>query len=174
MKKLVVAGLISAFFAVWTPLAFAHATVNLLIGNTLTASTATWFLRVPNERPNKSTYKVVMSVPTDIQGSISVKQTPGWNLSLTRVPTGQTDGAGLPIYNITQVTWRAQPGNLIVPGTYTSFEFRFRNPSTPEQLCFPTDQFYNGTARGVAGELVSWSGPSTSATPASCVSITST
>ncbi len=173
MKKLIsFAAAVAAVATVWAPLAGAHATVNLMLGQPLTASTATWFLRVPNERPNKSTFKVTMSVPAAIQQSISVRQAPGWTVTLTREDTGQKDGEGVPIYNVTKVTWQAQKGNLIYPGMYGAFEFRFRAPSTPGQLCFAVDQVYNGSAKGMAAETVSWSGPSGSATPASCVNIT--
>jgi len=156
---------------IYVPLADAHATVNLLLGQATTASTATWFLRVPNERSTKSTFMVTMSVPAGIQQSISVRQTPGWKVSFTRVDTGQKDGEGNAIYNTTKITWRSLPGNLIYPGMYGAFEFRFKAPSTPGSLCFPVDQVYNGAGKGQANETVSWSGPSGSATPASCVSI---
>jgi uncharacterized protein YcnI len=175
MKKLIsiaAAAIVAA--ALWIPYAGAHATVNLLLGQSTTASTATWFLRVPNERTNKSTFKVTMKVPVEAQASIAVRQTPGWTVTLTRQDTGQKDGTGNPIYNITAVTWQAQKGNLIYPGMYQSFEFRFKAPSTPASLCFPVDQVYNGQAKGMLTETVSWSGPSTSATPASCVNITAT
>ena len=175
MKKLI--SLVAAALAVgalWAPFAGAHATVNLLLGQSLTSATATWFLRVPNERPNKSTFKVTMTVPAEAQSSIAVRQTPGWTVTLNRQDTGQKDGSGNPIYNITAVTWQAPKGNLIQPGMYQSFEFRFKAPPTPASLCFPTDQVYNGAAKGMAAETVSWSGPPTSATPASCVNITAT
>jgi uncharacterized protein YcnI len=176
MKKLIAAATVltaaAAIAAISAPFAGAHATVNLLLGQSTTASTATWFLRVPNERPNKSTFKVTMSVPDAIQQSISVRQTPGWKVTFTRTDTGQKDGEGNTIYNTTKVTWRATTGNLIYPGTYGAFEFRFKAPSTPQQLCFPTDQYYNGAAKSMAQEVVHWTGPSTASTPASCVTIT--
>ena len=173
MKKLIAIAAVALTVATaWAPFAGAHATVNLLLGQSTTAATATWFLRVPNERVGKSTYKVTMSVPTEAQASIVVAQTPGWTTTFTRVDTGQKDGSGYPIYNISKVSWQAQKGNLIVPGMYGNFQFRFKAPSTPGSLCFSIDQVYNGAAKGMASETVSWSGPSGSATPASCVNIT--
>jgi uncharacterized protein YcnI len=171
MKKLLSVAAVMVVAAVSVPFAGAHATVNLLLGQSVTASTATWFLRVPNERPNKSTFKVTLTVPTAIQQSISVRQTPGWKVTFVRQDTGQKDGEGYAIYNTTKVTWQAQKDNLIQPGMYGAFEFRFRAPSTPQQLCFAIDQTYNGAAKSMAPETVSWSGPSGSATPASCVNI---
>ena len=150
MKKLIAAAAALALAAVSAPFAGAHATVNLLLGQSTTASTATWFLRVPNERPNKSTFKVTLTVPAALQQTISVRQTPGWTTTFTRQDTGQKDGEGNPIYNTTKVTWQAQKGNLIAPGMYGAFEFRFRAPSTPGQLCFAIDQVYNGAAKSMA------------------------
>ncbi len=173
MKKLIsIAAVAAAVATLCAPFAGAHATVNLLLGQSTTASTATWFLRVPNERPNKSTYKVTLTVPAALQQTISVRQTPGWTTTFTRQDTGQKDGEGSPIYNVTKVTWQAQKGNLISPGMYGAFEFRFRAPSTAGQVCFAIDQVYNGAGKGMAAETVSWSGPTGSATPASCVNIT--
>jgi uncharacterized protein YcnI len=172
MRKLVSIVAVVAAAVICVPFAGAHATVNLLLGQATTASTATWFLRVPNERPNKSTFRVTMSVPTAIQQSISVRQAPGWKVVFTRQDTGQKDGEGNTIYNTTKVTWQALPGNLVYPGMYGAFEFRFKAPSAPTQLCFPVDQVYNGSAKGTATETVSWSGASDSKTPASCVNIT--
>ena len=171
MRKLVSIAAAVAAAAISVPVAGAHATVNLLLGQATTASTATWFLRVPNERPNKSTFRVTMAVPAAIQQSISVRQAPGWKVTFTRQDTGQKDGEGNAISNTTKVTWQALPGNLIYPGMYAAFEFRFKAPSTPGQLCFAIDQVYNGAAKGMATETVSWSGAPDSKTPASCVTI---
>jgi uncharacterized protein YcnI len=171
MRRLVSIAAALAAAAVVVPFAGAHATVNLLAGQAATASTATWFLRVPNERPSKSTFRVSMSVPTAIQQSFSVRQAPGWKVTFTRQDTGQKDGEGNAIANTTKVTWQALPGNLIYPGMYAAFEFRFKAPSTPGQLCFSIDQIYNGAAKGMATETVSWLGAPDSRTPASCVAI---
>jgi uncharacterized protein YcnI len=171
MKKLISVAAAASLAAVAAPYAGAHATVNLLLGQPLTAATATWFLRVPNERPNKSTYKVTMSVPAPVQQTISILQTPGWKVTLTKQDTGQKDGEGNAISNITQVTWQALKGNLVQPAMYRSFEFRFKAPSAPTSLCFAVDQVYNGAAKGMQAETVSWSGAAGTATPASCVTI---
>ena len=70
-----------------------------------------------------------------------------------------------------KITWRSKPGNLIRPGFYGEFQFRLRNPATPQRVCYSVDQWYNAKAKGGKSELVSWSGDSTSATPASCVDV---
>jgi uncharacterized protein YcnI len=173
MKKLITTAAVAAAVAtVWAPFAGAHAIVILLTGRPVTATYATWHLRVPNERTNKSTFKVTMTVPPEIQSSFIVRRAPGWKVSFTRVDTGQKDGEGVPIYKTTKVIWTALKGELIFPGMYESFEFRFKAPTTPASLCFAIDQIYNGTKKGMPNETVSWSGPPTSSTPASCVAIT--
>ncbi len=175
MKKFLVLAAVAATVAavVVVPQAGAHATVTLMLpqGKSLTAASGTYVLRVPNERSNKSTYKVIMTVPDAVQQGISVRGTPDWDVTLDRVDTGQKNASGDPIMKTTKITWRAKPGNLIKPGMYGVFEFRFSNPATPMSLCFSVDQLYNGSAKGVPAETVSWSGAPGTATPASCVAI---
>jgi hypothetical protein len=65
-----------------------------------------------------------------------------------------------------------------MPGFYAEVYFRFTNPITPTRLCFPVQQVYGGKmdTRGLAkgkGEIVLWTGDSSSATPASCVDVKS-
>ena len=73
---------------------------------------------------------------------------------------------------VAKVTWQARSADdQIHPGEYGIFEVRFTNPATAQQLCFAIDQVYNGSAKGVAPETVSWSGAAGTATPASCVNI---
>jgi uncharacterized protein YcnI len=162
------------------PLAFGHATVSPYSpqGAALTGARTAYVLRVPNERADRATTKVTMTVPVEVRTAISVLTMPGWNIKLTRVDTGQKTSEGAPVMATTQVTWTSKKGNEIMPGFYTELFFRFQNPLTPARLCFPTLQYYagklnaKGKAKG-AGELVSWTGPADSATPASCVSIVS-
>jgi uncharacterized protein YcnI len=173
MKKIVSLGVVVLAAAVAAPFASSHATVSLMQpqGKALTAASVTYILRVPNEKAAQSTYSVTMSVPEAAQQSISVKQMPGWSIKLERRDTGKKNAEGEPIMATTKVTWRADKGNLIRPGFYGEFQFRLRNPATAQKLCFPTDQWYNAKARGGKSELVSWSGDSSSATPASCVDV---
>jgi uncharacterized protein YcnI len=162
------------------PAASAHAVVSPYMpqGSALTGARTAYILRVPNERANRATFKVTMNVPTAVQTAISVLAMPGWNIKLTRVDTGQKAADGSPIMATTSITWAAKKGMQIMPGFYTELFFRFQNPLTPTRLCFPTLQYYGGTlnAKGLAkgaGELVSWTGDASSATPASCVDIVS-
>jgi uncharacterized protein YcnI len=159
--------------AVLAPLGGAHATVSMLQpqGKALTGARVAYILGVPNEKTKQDTTKVVLNVPASIQTAISLKQMPDWKAKLTRVPTGQLDADGLPVMAITKVTWTATKGNAIKPGFYGEWYFRVKNPADPQKLCFSIDQWYSAKKKGGRGELVSWSGASDSATPASCLDV---
>jgi uncharacterized protein YcnI len=173
MKRIVILVGAAVGAAVAAPFAGGHATVSLMQpqGRALTGASVTYILRVPNEKAAQSTYSVTMNVPEAAQGSISVKQLGDWNITLQRRDTGQRNADGEPVMATTRITWRAKPGSLIKPGMYGEFQFRMRNPAAPGRVCFSIDQWYNAKARGGKSELVSWSGPSDSATPASCVDV---
>jgi uncharacterized protein YcnI len=162
---------VGAAFA--APAATSHATVSLLQpqGRAITAASVTYILRVPNEKAAQSTYSVSMTVPEAVQESISVKQMADWTITLQRRDTGQKNAAGEAIMATQKITWRAKPGNLIRPGFYGEFQFRLRNPASPQRVCYSIDQWYNARRQGGKPQLVSWSGASTSATPASCVDV---
>jgi len=173
-KKLILsAAVVAVVAAVAAPLGSGHAVVSAIQpqGKLLTAQTTTYVLRVPNEKAAQSTFKVIMTVPDAVQTAISVRTMADWDITLDRVDTGQKNASGEPIYAIKHITWRSAKGKMIKPGFYSLFEFRFRNPSTPQSLCFATDQWYNGPAKGTPAELVSWSGAANTATPASCINI---
>ena len=157
-------GAAAAVAAIAAPLAVGHASVSLLQpqGSALAGKSGTWILRVPNERDSRSTFKVTLNVPTAIQSSVSVRQSSQWAMTVVKDATA----------GIFQVTWKAKTADdQIRPGQYGVFEFRFKNPATAQSLCFSVDQVYNGSAKGVASEIVSWSGAPGTATPASCVAI---
>ena len=178
MKKLVL--LIGGIVALtMTPFASGHATVNL-VGATsaLTNARANYVVRVPNERANRSTLRVVLNVPESVQERISVQVLPGWNVRLVTRDTGQRDAEGAPILAVTQVIWSARAGTDVRPKMYAEFPIRIQNPATPQRMCFPIRQQYsaryNGRGmptKGGAGENVDWYGDASSATPASCVNV---
>jgi uncharacterized protein YcnI len=175
MKKLIPLALAAVAAAVATPFASGHATVSLMQpqGRALTAASVTYILRVPTERAAQSTYSITLNVPEAVQASFSVKAMSDWTITLKRRDTGQKNASGDPVMVTEQVTWRAKKGaNAIIrPGMYGEFQFRMRNPATPQRLCFSIDQWYNAKSKGGKSERVSWSGPSDSATPASCLDI---
>jgi hypothetical protein len=158
--------------------AFAHATVRPSNpqGKALTGVSTEYVLRVPNERSNRATLRFTMAVPPDIQTGISVLLMPGWTIKLDRVDTGQKNANGDPVMATRAITWTATKGYNVMPGFYAAVYFRFTNPIVPVSLCFPTLQYYGGQINKAgkavgAGETVSWTGDSTSATPASCVPV---
>jgi Domain of unkown function (DUF1775) len=160
--------------------AFGHATVSPSNpqGKALAGARQEYVLRVPNERADRATLSFTMAVPDAVQTGISVLMMPGWTIKLDRVDTGQKNTNGEAIMATRSITWTAQKGYWIMPGFYGGVYFRFQNPITPTRLCFPTLQRYGGkmNAKGKAsgpGELVSWTGDSSSPTPASCLDVVS-
>lgn len=178
MKKLVL--LIGGIVALTMPqFASGHATVNL-VGATsaLTNARSSYVVRVPNERANRSTLRVVLNVPEAVQERISVAVLPGWNVRLVTRDTGQRDAEGSPVLAVTQVIWSARTGTDVRPKMYAEFPIRIQNPATPQRMCFPIRQEYSARynrrgipTKGGAGEIVDWYGDSASATPASCVNV---
>jgi uncharacterized protein YcnI len=174
-KLLILAGAAAAVAAVFAPLGGAHATVSMLQpqGKALTGARVAYILRVPTEKATQSTSKVALNVPAAIQTAISIKQMPDWKAKLTRVATDQLDADGRPVMAITRITWTATKGNAIKPGFYGEWYFRVKNPADAQKLCFSIDQWYTSKTKGGRAELVSWSGASDSATPASCLDVVS-
>ena len=176
-KLLLIAAGIAACVAI-PAAAFGHATVRPFNpqGKALTGVSTEYVLRVPNERANRATQSFAMAVPDSLQTGISVLQMPGWTIKLDRVDTGQKNASGDPIMATKTISWTAQKGYNVMPGFYAAVYFRFSNPINPTKLCFSVVQRYGGQMNKAgkavgAGEIVSWTGDSTSATPASCVDI---
>jgi hypothetical protein len=137
-----------------------------------------YVLRVPNEKPKQATYKVILHVPAAIQERISVKQVSDWRVRLTRKDTGRKDEEGNAIYAITAISWTARKGAEIDPHFFGDFYIRIQNPTTAQQLCFPTLQYYEGArsskrkrGKRAKPEVVKWIGPPTAEFPASCVNV---
>jgi uncharacterized protein YcnI len=176
MKKAIVALSIAAAAVALslTPLASGHATVSLLQpqGKALTASRVAIVLRAPNERATTSTFQMAMNVPEAVQRTISVKAMSDWKIVLKRRDTGEKNAEGSPIMVTEKVTWIAKdPEFRIDPGFYGEWYFRVQLPTSAQRLCFSIDQWYNKATKNGKPEKVSWSGPSSSATPASCIDV---
>jgi uncharacterized protein YcnI len=156
-------------------LASGHATVSPVQpqGAALTAARTSYVLRVPNERPTLGTWKVRMEVPAAVQEAISLKKVPGWKGTLKKRDTGKKDADGNPIEAITSITWTAVTrGDEIDPHYFQEFPLRFQNPATAQKICFATLQYYRKNAKSRSGgEVVRWTGPDGSDTPASCVDV---
>jgi hypothetical protein len=115
-----------------------------------------------------------------VQERISVRQVADWNVRLTRKDTGKKDEEGNPVYAITAISWTAKKGAEIKPHFFGDFYIRIQNPVAPQQLCFPTLQYYESERatraktkkrKRARPEIVSWTGPPTAEFPASCVSV---
>ncbi len=177
MRKLILLGVTGIALLALTPLASGHSTVSLLQpqGKALTAARVAIVLRAPNEKTAQSTFQMVLNVPVAAQRSISIKQMTDWKIVLKRRDTGEKTAAGDPIFVTEKVTWIAKSKDArIDPGFYGEFYFRIQNPTTPQKLCFAIDQWYSKKEQNGKPELVSWSGPPESATPASCLDIVAT
>jgi hypothetical protein len=156
--------------------AAAHTTISALQpqGSPLTSARTTYVVRSPNETPKQNTWKIVMLVPTPIQPLISVKHTSDWRIRIKKVATSQKDSEGNPISNITAVVWTARTkADEIAPSEFGEWLVRFQNPATAGQQCFGFLQYYRNEKTGSRKkpEVVSWTGSSTSETPASCITI---
>ena len=173
-KKTMLLGLgAAAAVLALTPLASGHATVSMLQpqGKVLTSARASYILRVPNEKASQNTFDVIMSVPEAVQTRISVKRMTDYTIVLTKVDTGQKTAEGSPVLAITKVRWISKKDTQIKPGFYEEYPFRLQNPTTPQKLCFPVDQWYTKKDASSKAEVVHWTGDSTSATPASCLDV---
>ncbi|TDY45300.1 uncharacterized protein YcnI [Alicyclobacillus sacchari] len=109
-------------------------------------------MRVPCERTDP-TVKIVLKIPQGVQFD-DYEPIPGWTVS-----TSQTGGSQI-------VTWQAT-GNGIAPGQFMQFPFIASNPSTPGNIAWDAYQYYKD------GTIVTWTGPTGSATPHSVTQILS-
>jgi len=109
-----------------------------------------YVVRVPNER-NVPTTRVEVHFPAEVRIS-SFQEVAGWQLQVL------TDSAG----KITGAVWT---GSLPAK-RFIEFPFIGVNPKEGERIVFPATQTYEG------GEVVQWSGPEGSKTPASVTTLT--
>ena len=109
-----------------------------------------YVVRVPNER-NVPTTRVEIHFPAEVRIS-SFQEVAGWQLQVL------TDSAG----KITGAVWT---GSLPAK-RFVEFPFIGVNPKEGERVVFPATQTYEG------GEVVEWSGPEGSKTPASVTTLT--
>ena len=109
-----------------------------------------YVVRVPNER-NVPTTRIEIHFPAEVRIS-SFQEVAGWQLQVL------TDSAG----KITGAVWT---GSLPAK-RFIEFPFIGVNPKEGERVVFPATQTYEG------GEVVQWSGPEGSKTPASVTTLT--
>jgi uncharacterized protein len=114
-------------------------------------------VRVPNESDTAGTTKVAVSMPTtSVLSSVRVKPHVGWTFSAPKVtltrPVKQGDTTITEA--VATITWTADKGVSIKPGSFDEFEFSAgRLPADQRALSFPAVQTYSD------GKVVSWNEP---------------
>ena len=147
-RVLAVASLLCAAGALVPSVANAHVTV--WPRSAARGAFERYVVRVPNER-NVPTTRVEIHFPAEVRIS-SFQEVAGWQLQVL------TDSAG----KITGAVWT---GSLPAK-RFVEFPFIGVNPKEGERVVFPATQTYEG------GEVVEWSGPEGSKTPASVTTLT--
>jgi len=109
-----------------------------------------YVLRVPNER-GFPTSRVEIAFPTDVR-VISFDEVPGWTLETSSLDGGATFSAAV---------WSGTIG----VGRFVEFGFIGVNPAVATMLKWDVVQTYSD------GEVVEWTGPVDSSTPASLTSV---
>lgn len=158
MRRAFVGALAGAFVAAFAPAAAAHVTVQ---PNEAIAGTFSRFVvRVPNEKPDADTTKVVVNMPPLTFVSFEPKD--GWKRKVEMVELDEPiEAFGQEITEaVGSVTWS---GGRIGPGEFLEFGFSARVPDAEETLVFEALQTYTG------GEVVRWTGEPDSETPAATV-----
>jgi uncharacterized protein len=127
-------------------------------------------VRVPNERGDASTTKVVVKMPPGIV-SASYEPVTGWSTTVATAklpkPIQTPDG---PISEaVSTITWSAKPGGggAIGPGQFRDFPISVQIPGKAgDVLSFKALQTYS------TGEIVRWIGPPDADEPAATVTVT--
>jgi uncharacterized protein YcnI len=147
-RALAAASLVCAASALVPSVADAHVTV--WPRSAARGAFERYVVRVPNER-NVPTTRVEVHFPAEVRIS-SFLEVAGWQLQVL------TDSAG----KITGAVWT---GSLPAK-RFVEFPFIGVNPKEGDRVVFPATQTYEG------GEVVQWSGPEGSKTPASVTTLT--
>jgi periplasmic copper chaperone A len=159
-KVLILLTIAAALVAV--PAANAHVTVNP--DEVLADSFSRFAIRVPNERPNADTTKVVVRLPRGLF-FVNFQPKPGWKRTVTMEkldPPVELFGE-MQTERVATVTW---DGGKIAPGEFDEFGMSAKVPNAPGRtLVFPANQTYSN------GEVVRWIGAPDSETPASRVTL---
>jgi periplasmic copper chaperone A len=144
--------------------AYAHVTVQPPEG--IVGNFSRFVVRVPNERDDASTTKVVAHFPP--LAVVSFMDVPGWEreVKMQKLDEPIEGFGGAKIRDVVgTVTWS---GGEIGPGEFLEFPFSALMPGKPgeegeEELEFPTEQTYDN------GEVVNWDGPEDGDSPAAVV-----
>lgn len=147
-RALVVASLVCAAGTLLPAVAHAHVTV--WPRSAARGAFERYVVRVPNEKNVPST-RVEIHFPAEVRIS-SFLEVAGWQLQVL------TDSAG----KITGAVWTGS----LPPKRFIEFPFIGVNPKEGDRVVFPALQTYEG------GEIVQWTGPEGSKTPASVTTLT--
>jgi uncharacterized protein YcnI len=155
MRKALVGALAGALLAVSASAATAHVTVQP--AEAIVGSFSRFVVRVPNERPDADTTKVVVKLPP--LAFVSFEPKDGWKRKTKDVTLDEPiEAFGQEITEtVGKVTWS---GGRIGPGEFLEFGFSARMPEAEETLTFDALQTYSN------GEVVRWTGAPDSETPA--------
>jgi periplasmic copper chaperone A len=146
----------------FAPAAAAHVTVNP--DSVQADSFARFDVRVPNERENASTTKLVVKLPKELV-EVSFQPKPGWKRSVTmeKLDTPVTLEGETITEQVGTVTWQ---GGTIAPGEFDEFGLSAKVPNDPgAKLTFPAVQTYSN------GEVARWIGPPDADEPAPQVTL---
>ena len=161
MRKTLILAALGALVLV--PAATAHVTLN---PNEVPAGSFSRFaVRVPTERPDADTTKVVLQLPEGL-AFVGFQPKPGWTRTVTmeKLANPVTNDEGETVTErIATVTWE---GGKIAPGEFDEFGMSAKVPDTAETLVFPATQTYSN------GEVVHWVGAADADTPAPRVMLT--
>jgi uncharacterized protein YcnI len=128
--------------------AAAHVTVNPSTATPGGFTKATF--RVPNESDTASTTKLELNLPP--VASVSLKPVAGWAAAPVKTKLDKPlEAHGTQITEaITKITWTAQPGSEIKPGTFQEFDVSLGPLPESGQLVFKALQTYSD------GTIVRW------------------
>jgi periplasmic copper chaperone A len=144
------------------PVAAAHVTLNPREWEA--EGFAKFDVRVPNERDNADTTRVVLQFPDGVI-SASFQPVEGWRrtVKMARLDEPIEDEGERITEKIDTVTWS---GGRIRPGEFQEFPVSFQVPNEPgSELAFPAIQTYSN------GETVRWIGPEDADEPAPRVTV---
>lgn len=114
-------------------------------------------VRVPNESETAGTTKVSLSMPTDVVlRSVRAKPHYGWTFTapLVKLATPVKQGDTTVTEAVATITWTADKGVSIKPGSFDEFEFTAGQlPTDKESLSFPAVQTYSDA------KVVRWNEP---------------
>jgi periplasmic copper chaperone A len=129
-------------------------------------------VRVPNERDDAATVKVVVQLPPGV-ATASYEPVPGWTVKVTREQLEQPiDVHGEPVTEqVSRITWTGnhRRGGIVAPGQFQDFGVSLRVPDgeAGATLTFKALQTYED------GEVVRWIGPEDAEKPAPTVTLVS-